>query len=127
MYINEQYQLYRLAYSLITVNNYDILHFNHNKEEIWLEKYENKKSKVIRLIHKGYDWKNHLKADIAQVFQKTKAMKKVLFGKKVEIHNVYVSSHTPIDEWEMLKKPIQLNERNSPEMHVYYLEDNNFN
>lgn len=59
MYVNEQYQLYQLAYSLVTVNDYDILHFNNNKGEIWLEKYENKKSKVIRLIHKGYDWKNH--------------------------------------------------------------------
>lgn len=127
MYVNEQYQLYQLAHHLVTVDQYEIFHINNKEEEVWLEKYESKTSKVIRLIHKGYDWKNHLKTDIARVFQKTKAMKKLLLGKKIEIHNVYISSHTPIDEWEMLKKQIQLNEKNSPKMNVYYLEKDNFN
>src|SRR5699024_12297831 len=47
-------------------------------KEIWLEKTEKNKSNVIRLQQGGFDWKNHLKRDIAQVFQITKNMKKIL-------------------------------------------------
>src|SRR5699024_5308841 len=65
--------------------------------------------------------KNHLKQDIAQVFQITKSMKKLFAGKEVMIHNIYISGYEPVDDWEQLKKPLQLDEKNSPlKMHVYY-------
>src|SRR5699024_10730123 len=71
------------------------------------------------------DWKNHLKKDIAHVFQQTKAMKQLFLGKTIEVYNIYISSHTPVDDWEVLKKPIQLNEKNSPKMQVYFITDHN--
>lgn len=126
MYLSEQYKMYEIAYHLVTVEGYDILYINEDGEELWLEKYEQKTSKVIRLLHKGFDWKNHLKKDIAHVFQKTKAMKQLLLGKTVEIYNVYITSHPPVDEWEILKKPLQLNEKNPPKMQVYYMEESSF-
>src|SRR5690625_4529052 len=52
-------------------------------------------------------------------------MKQLLLGKTIEIYNVYISVHTPIDSWEVLKKPLQLNEKNTPKMHVYYITSNN--
>jgi rhomboid protease GluP len=75
MYLDEQYKLYHIAYHLVTENNFDILHINEKADEIWLEKYENKISKIVRFVHKGFDWKNHLKRDIAQVFQKSQSIK----------------------------------------------------
>lgn len=125
MYLSEQYKTYQLAYDLANHQGFDVLHINDTKQELWLEKYENNTSKVIRILHQGFDWKNHLKRDIAQVFQQTKAMKQLLLGKKIEIFNVYISSHTPVDDWEVLKKPIQLNEKNSPNMQVYFITDDN--
>lgn len=53
-------------------------------------------------------------------------MKRLLAGKHVEVHNVYISSHTPVDDWEVLRKPMQLTERNPIKMKVYYLADHNF-
>jgi len=123
MYLDEQLKLYNMAYMLVTEQHFELLHIDENADEIWLEKYENKTSKLVRLAQKGFDWKNHLKRDVAQVFQKTKAMKKLLRGKKIEVYNVYISSHAPVDDWEALKKPMLLNEKKMPlKMKVYYIE-----
>src|SRR5690606_22236904 len=77
-----------------------------------------------RISTTGFDWKNHLKKDIGIVFQKTRAMKKMLRGKDIEIHNVYISPHTPIDSWEMLKKTLIVQEKNPIKMNIYYLSGN---
>lgn len=126
MHITEQYNMYRLAYDLITEDKFEILHMNPHTEELWLEKYDRKVSKVIRFVHRGFDWKNHLKTDIASVFQRVKAMKRFFAGKNIEIYNVYVTSHEPVDDWEMLKKPMQLKEKNPLKMKVFYLTEDNF-
>lgn len=123
MYLSEQYTFYKLAYNLVAEDDFEILHINENGQEIWLEKYKNKTSYVVRLIHKGFDWKNHLKKDIRVVFQKAKAMKRFFLGKHIQIHNVYISSHSPVDDWDILKKPMQLNEKNPMKMKVYYLSE----
>lgn len=126
MYLNEQYAVYQMAHHLVVNNQFEVLHIDSDHNEIWLEKSKHKISKVIRLVHHGFDWKNHLKKDIAIVFQKTKAMRTLLTGKQVELYNVYVSSHTPVDDWEVFKKPMQLNEKNPIKMNVYYLSENDF-
>src|SRR5690625_7862746 len=96
MYLSEQYTMYDIANKLVFQEGFDILHINGN-EEIWLEKYEQRVSKVVRLIHKDFDWKNYLKTDIDQVFQKINAMDRFVEGKKEEINNIHISSHTPIE------------------------------
>ncbi|EQB35965.1 hypothetical protein M948_13095 [Virgibacillus sp. CM-4] len=125
MYINEQYTMYKLAYHFITKLEYDVLYVSEQEHEIWLEQHEGSKSTVIRFTTKGFDWKNHLKKDIALVFQKVKAMKKLLQAKTINIHNIYISEHTPVDDWEILKKPMQLNEKKPTMMNVYYLSKRN--
>lgn len=127
MSLEQQFRMYRLAYHLVANYGYEVLHIDEKQEEIWLEKLENKTSKVIRFVQQGFDWKNYLKRDIAIVFQKTKAMKRLLPGKHVEIHNVYISAYSPIDDWEMLKKPMKLNEKNPLTMQVYYLDEQHYN
>lgn len=124
MFLQEQHLLYELAYTLVVKENFNLLHINKEDNEIWLEKVEHKKSKVIRLLHKGFDWKNHLKTDVARVFQKTKAIKKLLTGKTIDIYNVYISTHQPVDSWEELKRPMLLKEKNPPVMNVYYISLN---
>lgn len=126
MHLTEEYIMFKIAHNLVFEEGYDVLHINAEEQELWLEKYENKVSKVIRILHKGYDWKNHLKTDIARVFQKTKTMKKMLRGKTIVVCNIYISSHTPVDEWEDLKRPLQLNEKNPIKMKVYYFTDHNY-
>src|SRR5690625_7132155 len=52
-------------------------------------------------------------------------MDRLLVVKKVFIYIIYISSNTPIDNWGVLKKPLQLSEKNPPEMLVYYIEGEN--
>ena len=126
MYITEQYHLYRLAYELVTNDDYEVLYLNDQTNELWLEKYDRKTSKVIRLIHRGFDWKNQLKADITNVFQRMRSLKQYFTNNHVEIYNVYITSYEPVDDWENLKKPIILNDKNMIKMKVFYLSNDNF-
>lgn len=122
MYLDESYTLYNTAWHLIEQDKFELIHINENGE-LWLEKLDGKTSRVVRLFHGGFDWKNHMKKDIGQVFQKAKAMKRYFRSKHIELHNVYIDSHTPVDDWEMLKKKMQLNEKNPIQMNVYYISD----
>lgn len=126
MNLKDNYLLYAATYHLVTNENYELLHINDQIKEIWMHKYENKTSKVIRITSQGFDWKNHLKKDIAQVFQKIKVLKKYLSKKKIEINNIYITQHAPVDDWEMLKRPMRLKEKNPIQMNVFYLDNENF-
>src|SRR5699024_725062 len=126
MNVKENYLMYSLVYQMVKDEQYELLHINDQIKEVWLQKYENKISKVIRITSQGFDWKNHLKKDIAQVFQKTKALKRYLSRKEVQINNIYLTKHTPVDDWEMLKKPMMLKEKKTIRMNVYYLAEKNF-
>ncbi|HLR74479.1 MAG TPA: rhomboid family intramembrane serine protease [Virgibacillus sp.] len=126
MYIQDQYSMYRLVHTLLSNGDYELIHINPQIEEIWLEKYEKRTSHVVRLIHRGFDWKNHLKADISSVFRKANAMRRFFRGKSIQLYNVYVSSHAPVDEWEELKKPLRLNEKRPLSMQIFYLDRNHF-
>ncbi|QGS68869.1 hypothetical protein CV093_11830 [Oceanobacillus sp. 143] len=101
--LDEQHILYQIANHFLKKEHFEILTINENADEIWLEKYANKKSTIIRLAHKGFDWQNHLRKDIAQVFQTVHNMQKMVKGKNIELHNVYVATNAPVDDWERLK------------------------
>lgn len=126
MFITEQYHLYHLGYQLVAEDDFEVIYFNERRNELWLEKYENRISKVIRLVQHGFDWKNHLKSDIAHVFTRARALKKYFMSDRIHIYNVYVSSHEPVDDWEGLKRPLQLNEKKPLKMKVFYLSEANF-
>lgn len=115
--------MYAMAYYLVSNHSYNVLYINENDKEIWLEKYKHKTTRIIRLVHRGFDWKNHLKRDIAFLFQKVNSIKRMLRGKYIEIHNVYVHKYAPVDQWEHLKRPMQLHKKNPIRMKVYYFDD----
>lgn len=125
MYITEQYMMYQLAYKLVQEDKYDMLHINPKSNEIWLEKQSSNVSRIIRLVHRGFDWKNHLKTDIASVFHRIKKMNKHFIGKNIEVFNVYVTEDEPVDSWESLKKPMMMKDKKSVKMNVFYVTDSN--
>lgn len=125
MHINEQYLMYQLAYKLIKEDDFDMLHINPKFNEVWLEKQSRQKSKVIRLIHRGFDWKNHLKRDVASVFQRVTKMGNHFIGKNIEIVNVYITEHEPVDNWDELKQTLQMKHKKPVKMDIFYLADTN--
>lgn len=124
MDINAKYLVYKTAFHLVNDYNYEVVYINGEKDEIWLE--QRKKKRLVRIIRKGFDWQNHLRKDIAIVFQQLKNMKKFFNRKNYEIHNIYVSKYSPVDDWEVLKKPMQLKMKKPIKMRVYYFDENNY-
>ncbi|WP_405101184.1 rhomboid family intramembrane serine protease [Oceanobacillus sp. FSL H7-0719] len=125
MIINEQYLLYTFAADLVKNHQFKLVYINHKTNEVWLEKYENRSSKIVRMIHKGFDWKNHLKRDISFLYQRIMSAKR-LFGKNIEVYNLYFTTHPPVDTWEALKRPILSQGKKPIKMHVYYLDENDY-
>ncbi|WP_284140403.1 MULTISPECIES: rhomboid family intramembrane serine protease [unclassified Virgibacillus] len=125
MYNNNQHRMYRFVYQLITEHQYDLLFIDEKNEEVWLEKYIDKTSYLVRILSQDFNWKNHLKKDIASVFQRVQGMKRLVRGKRMEIYNIYFASYSPVDEWEMLKRPMKLKDKTSIMMHVFYFDDQN--
>lgn len=126
MYLTEQYHLYHLAHHLMMNEDFQLLHMNSQTDEVWLEKQNRQVSTIIRLVHKGYHWKNHLKTDIATVFHRVTMMMRSLKGKKIEVFNVYITEHEPVDDWETLKKTMILKEKKPVRMNVFYLSESNY-
>ncbi|MDY0408443.1 hypothetical protein [Paracerasibacillus soli] len=122
MNVKERYTLYTIANHLVSKEGYELLHLNENTGELWLEKYTKQVTNIIRLTTRGFDWKSHLKQDIAQVFQRVLQMKGFLRGKNFDVSNVYITSYSPVDHWEELKKPMKLKDKTSIMMHVYYVD-----
>ncbi|MFC2948171.1 rhomboid family intramembrane serine protease [Virgibacillus sediminis] len=121
MILEEKYKLYQIAYHLLKAD-YNILYMDESREEIWLEKPSGNISIVVRLIRKGFGWNKHMKEDIEKTAQQMKRFKRIFLGNKVEIHNVYISTYQPADEWDQLKRPLNLEDRKLADMHVYYLD-----
>ena len=127
MYLTEQYYMYRLAFYFVSEQNYEMLYINNERDEVWLEKDSRKGTNIVRFIHHGFDWKNHLKSDIASVFQRVKMMKDIFTGKNINIYNIYVTEHEPVDDWESLKKTMVLKDKKPLHMNIFYMagdEDN---
>lgn len=121
MNTNDSYIMHTLAYKLVDQEGYEVIHMK--EEEIWLERYKNKHSYIVRLTLKGYDWKNYLKKDIFTALQKVSKMKRLFNGRKMTLFNVYISSHYPLDSWEYLKKPIQLKDKKFLQQKMYYIHE----
>ena len=125
MEIQEQYLMYQLAYKLVNEEQYEVLHINPKSNEIWLEKQSRQSSKLIRIVQRGFDWKNHLKKDIASVFKRIKLMNKHFIGKEIDISNIYVTEHEPVDSWNELRKPMVMKDKKPVKMNVFYITDEN--
>lgn len=123
MHLQQQYYLYDFTKYLLVHEGYQLIHLNTKKDEVWLMKTKWRRTKVIRLIHQGFDWGNHLKNDIARLFQQIRNLRQQTGMKHIEIHNVYITSLSPVDDWEKLKEPLQLKERHPLKMKVYYMTD----
>src|SRR5699024_1216774 len=65
-------------------------------------------------------WKNHIKTDVDNVFLQIKAMRKMLYGKKIFIHNVYFSSYPFTESLEIFHKPV---EKDNIEMTTYHITE----
>lgn len=125
MSMTEQYFMYHTIHELLKNEQYELIHMNPKLNEVWILKQNRNKSTVIRFSQTEFDWKNQLKADIASVLQRVRMIGKSFRGKKIDVMNVYVTRHEPIDQWQSLKQPLMWKDKKEVSMKVYYISEEN--
>lgn len=96
----EGYIFWRLAYSFIFDHGYRIIQLFDNQKELWLEKLENKKTPVIRLLLHDLDWSNAMQRDIEFTASNGENVRKQIGRNEINLLNIYVSRFPPVDEYE---------------------------
>src|SRR5699024_82018 len=109
--VNDQYCLYTLVDYFLRNEDFQLLYMNGKTDEVWLQKQKKQQSTVLRFIQKEFDWKNHLKNDIAKVFQRVMTLKHIFQGKNIEVNNVYI----------YVNKQIIKKENRKIHMNIFYL------
>ncbi|MEH7074038.1 rhomboid family intramembrane serine protease [Neobacillus drentensis] len=102
----ESYIFWKLAYLLISDHGYRIIQLFENQKELWLEKIENKKAPIIRMLNHNLDWSNAMQRDIEFTAANGERVRKQIGRHELNVVNIYVSQFPPVDEYEFrLEKP----------------------
>jgi len=102
----EEYIFWKLANTLILDHGYRIIQLFENQKELWLEKLENRKAPIIRMLLHNLDWSNAMQRDIEFTAANGENIRKQLRRYEIHIVNIYISEFPPVDEYEYrLAKP----------------------
>src|SRR4051794_10635469 len=102
----EGYIFWRLAYSFISDHGYRVIQLFENQKELWLEKLENKKAPIIRMLLHDLDWSNAMQRDIEFTAVNGERVRKQIGKNELNVLNIYVSKFPPVDEYKYrLEKP----------------------
>lgn len=102
----EGYIFWRLAYSFISDHGYRVIQLFENQKELWLEKLENKKAPIIRMLLHDLDWSNAMQRDIEFTAANGERVRKQIAKGELNVMNIYVSKFPPVDEYEYrLERP----------------------
>lgn len=102
----EDYFFWRLAHFFILKKEYRILQMSKDQKELWLEKRENKKTPIVRLLRYDLDWSNWMQKDIERTSRNGESIRKQVTRGEFSVFNLYVSAFSPVDDYEFrIKKP----------------------
>ncbi|HHW36935.1 MAG TPA: rhomboid family intramembrane serine protease [Bacillales bacterium] len=109
--INSQDYLYwRLVYELVTKHRFRIINL-YDHGEVWLQRIEWREKNILRLVRDDINWGNYLVRDMANVTKAIDLYKQQTYSKKVDFYNIFVSTYSPVDDWEY-----QVDNRNNVEI-----------
>jgi rhomboid protease GluP len=97
-----EYLFWKTANFLIVNNHYRILQISKDRQEIWLEKVENKGSQLFRLLCTSIDWSQMLQRDIELVAENGSIVRRKLVRGNLTITNLYFMPLPPVDDYEYL-------------------------
>ncbi|MEH7111920.1 rhomboid family intramembrane serine protease [Neobacillus niacini] len=100
MNFKADYIFWRLAYFLISEQGYRIIQLFENQKELWLEKVENKKVPIIRLLRVDLDWSNSMQRDIEFTAANGEKVRKQIGRGELSVVNIYISQFPPVDDYE---------------------------
>jgi rhomboid protease GluP len=98
----EEYAFWSLAHSLIKVENYRILYFSKEQNELWLENPDSKQAPILRLVNTNLDWSRWIERDIQLTGMNGEKIRKQMVRKNIHIENIYISPFPPVDDYNHL-------------------------
>lgn len=102
----EENIFWRLAHFFIIDQEYRLINVSKSQKELWLEKVENKKTPVIRLVQYNLDWGNWLQQDLERTALNGENVRKKFIKGELNVMNIYVSAFLPVDDYEFrIEKP----------------------
>lgn len=123
----EGYIFWKLAYSFISDHGYRIIQLFENQKELWLEKIENKKAPIIRMLLHNLDWSNAMQRDIEFTAANGERVRKQIGRHELNVVNIYVSQYPPVDEYEFrLARPFVHSEANKTTVSSFLLAEGEF-
>ncbi|SHN11861.1 rhomboid family intramembrane serine protease [Gracilibacillus kekensis] len=103
MFIKKQFLQNKLVLHLMEKEQFELLSLPNIQEEYLLWKSNNRKTDIVRVSLKQYDWKRDLSVSVKniekQVIQKIKIP---LFQKHIAFHHIFLTEYEPVDNWEAL-------------------------
>ncbi|WP_188206160.1 rhomboid family intramembrane serine protease [Alkalibacillus aidingensis] len=125
MFVTEKYVMLKSIDHLIKEGQADIRFISEQRNVFILERYEKQTntSHVIMFQHKQFDWSNHLKRDFQQNVQYLDKNIRMLRGRKIHYHVVYVANLAPVDEWKDIRTTKQIKGAKNIHTTAYYLSE----
>lgn len=118
----EEFIFWRLAYFFISDHGYRIIQLFENQKELWLEKLENKKAPIVRVLLHNIDWSNSMQRDIELTASNGEKIRRQIRRGKLNVVNIYISEFPPVDEYEYrLEKPFLFPEGNKTTVSSYLI------
>lgn len=122
MTFREDFIFWRVAEYFIADQGYRIIQLFENQKELWLEKLENKRVPIVRLVRKDLDWSSSMQRDIEFSAANGERIRKQVNRGELNLYNVFVSQFPPVDEYEYrLAKPFTFPEGNKTSVHSILL------
>ncbi len=103
--------------------NYRLIYQSKDRDEYILQRYDRNHNHIVRLLHRTYDWSNQLKRDLEQRISSIIKQKRILKGKHVHLHFIYISDLVPVDNWESMKRSMPVRHHKAMDVTVYYLDE----
>ncbi|MCI2254540.1 rhomboid family intramembrane serine protease [Domibacillus sp. PGB-M46] len=98
---------WRLAYFFVVEQEYTLTRLSQDRREMLLENRSVKKAAIIRLSQQNLGWAASLGRDIEQTAWVGERLRKQRGMRKLNMLNVMVSPHQPVDEFSQFMKPVQ--------------------
>ncbi len=105
--LQHDYYFWTLINDYVVHKGYRVL--DKGEREVWLEDEGANPRRIFRIVRADLDWANALRRDVHFALKRFEYVRRQLRLNKIIGENIYVSVYPPVDSWDDIKHPMQLN------------------
>ncbi|MGY4690286.1 rhomboid family intramembrane serine protease [Salibacterium sp. K-3] len=102
------HRYWKLIHHLVIREEAVILEISPDKKQIWLEAGKKDHKKIIRIAKIEYDWMKQVEQDAEEAERSYQRIQRMILGRNIPFHTIYVSSYPPVDLYEPLERQLQM-------------------